>query len=290
MKKACIDLGSNMAQLLIIDEFGEEHNFCEVTALGDSTYRTKLLKQDSMLKTLEVLKIYKNKIQEFGIKLSEVFVYGTEACRNATNLEELSSKILELGYHFEVIPAAREALLGAKGALSILPRDKEFIVLDIGGASTELCQLDESNLKIKNFASLKIGTISFSDWVESNTLDIKLSEFERNHLEDTSFAENKNIVCARGAMTTIFNMLNDNFTELESNFHGSYVESSVIEKKLDEYTKLNLDLLVEKYPYVISRKKTLLGAFHLSKYLMKLIRPKRIYVSSRGLAYGALLK
>lgn len=143
-KYAVIDMGSNSVRLMLAEvRDGQLVNASKelaMTRLGAGVDQTKTLSEASMDATLEALKDYKQKSEQAGATLLGAFA--TSAVRDAINGEAFAKKALEeTGVAVSIIPGDQEALLGYKGVLSGLPahlKDKRFIIIDIGGGSTEL--------------------------------------------------------------------------------------------------------------------------------------------------------
>jgi exopolyphosphatase/pppGpp-phosphohydrolase len=290
MNRAAIDLGSNMAQLLIILNDGRELNFCELTALGDATFKTENLKSEAIDRTFSVLLNYKMVLESHGVQAKDVFVFATEACRRAKNRHLLFDKIIDLGYKVELLTEIKEAYFSSLGAMSSVGDQRESVVVDIGGASTE-CGLLETDLsKLHTFISLKIGTLNFSEWFRDDVLKDKMANFFFEHQGALAFAKGKNVVCARGAMSTIFNMVKENFSEEEYDFNGQCIDCKDLLKGINSLLTFESKVLIKKFPYVAIRSETLMGALHLAKYILEVIQPPQVTVSSRGLAYGSLIQ
>jgi len=82
---------------------------------------------------------------------------GTAAARRASNVDELISLGEHFGFFMEVISTEVEARLSRQGALFRLPlENSSTVVLDIGGASTEISTAHDS-------FSMPIGSVSLTE-------------------------------------------------------------------------------------------------------------------------------
>ena len=138
-----IDLGSNTLRVLQMDcktgEFISEYEKTVKTA--DGLAQTNLINSDATQRIIDAINEAKTKIDFSFDKLRAVT---TEAIRRATNGEEVLSTIWEkTGVRFETISGEEEAgltLLAVQNRLEVLQpgRKESFLLVDIGGGSTEL--------------------------------------------------------------------------------------------------------------------------------------------------------
>ncbi len=286
MKKATIDLGSNMAQMLIRVD-GNEYIFQSFTALGDGTATTKLLSDQSILRTIEVLKMFKRHLSQFGINSDEVVLCATAACRLATNREYFFERVLALGLHPALLTAEQEAYLASHAILSGQENITEFVALDIGGASTELVLLDEQK-RISSFVSLNIGTLIASEYVKEGSYAPyyeNLVQLNTSHL--LSFVKKK-MICTRGTMTTIFNIVLNNNNAIETDYHQKVLASENIINRLNEIKNYSEKDLKRLFPYIEPRMYTMPGAIELVLSLLKTLEIEQVTLSNRGLVHGAM--
>jgi len=138
---AAIDQGTNSIRLLVADptvDGGMEEIARDmiITRLGRDVDRTRLLDPDALASTLNVLRRYVRRAE--ALRVSRVHMAATSALRDATNSEGFASEVLRLtGEPLEIISGEREAELSFSGALDGLDAEPPFLVVDIGGGSTE---------------------------------------------------------------------------------------------------------------------------------------------------------
>lgn len=136
--KAAVDIGTNSIRLLIVSDAGTELVRRQVvTGLGKGVDREGALSPEGIARTLEVLADYGRLLGEHGsVRIRAV---ATSACRDASNRDEfLDSAEAVLGVRPEVISGEEEARLAFLGATIDPPGKGPFLVVDIGGGSTEL--------------------------------------------------------------------------------------------------------------------------------------------------------
>jgi exopolyphosphatase / guanosine-5'-triphosphate,3'-diphosphate pyrophosphatase len=138
MNVAAIDIGTNSVRLLVTDAQGRQlAREMNITRLGQDVDRTGLLAEAAIARTVGVLESYGAQMREF--KVARVRATATSAARDAANRELFfSAAERALGVRPECIPGDEEARLSFQGATyELAPEDGPFLVVDIGGGSTE---------------------------------------------------------------------------------------------------------------------------------------------------------
>jgi exopolyphosphatase/guanosine-5'-triphosphate,3'-diphosphate pyrophosphatase len=135
---AVIDCGTNSTRLLIRAGSVTLERRQVTTRLGRATDRTGRLDSDGVARTLEVLAEYRDVVEAHGAR--RVRAVATQAVREATDGHEFVARATEvLGTPLEVLSGEEEGRLAFVGATSEADEaDGPFLVLDIGGGSTEL--------------------------------------------------------------------------------------------------------------------------------------------------------
>lgn len=135
---AAIDIGSNSTNLLVTDEHGAQLvREVNVTALGEGVARTNVLSPAAIERTLAVIGRYAAVVAQHN---AELHITGTAACRMASNTRDFFAQVrAATGVEPRLLSADDEARLAWHGAVASLPAtDGDTMVIDIGGASTEL--------------------------------------------------------------------------------------------------------------------------------------------------------
>ena len=135
---AVIDCGTNSTRLLIRAGSVTLERRIVTTRLGRSTDRTGHLDADGVARTLEALAEYRDVVEAHGAR--RVRAVATQAVREATDGHDFVARATEvLGTPVEVLSGEEEGRLAFVGATSEVDEaDGPFLVLDIGGGSTEL--------------------------------------------------------------------------------------------------------------------------------------------------------
>lgn len=136
---AAIDCGTNSTRLLVVDGDGATlDRRMHITRLGQGVDASGRLAPEAIERTIGVLARYREVLDRLGVE--RLRATATSAARDAANREELFDRAEAiLGVRPELLGGEEEARLSFIGAASQLdPADGPFLVVDIGGGSTEL--------------------------------------------------------------------------------------------------------------------------------------------------------
>jgi exopolyphosphatase/guanosine-5'-triphosphate,3'-diphosphate pyrophosphatase len=135
---AAIDCGTNSTRLLITDGSRAVERLMRITRLGAGVDRTGRLSSEAIGRTVGVLREFRSAMDRD--RVSAVRVSATSAVRDASNREEFMTAAAEvIGIRPEVLSGTEEGRLAFAGATAELdPSSGPFLVVDIGGGSTEL--------------------------------------------------------------------------------------------------------------------------------------------------------
>jgi len=151
IRVAAIDCGTNSIRLLVADiepatgSLVDLHRRMEIVRLGHDVDRTGVIAPESMERTLRVTREYAVTCRELGAE--RVRFVATSASRDARNAQEFISGVRtafqeDFGADVapEVVSGTEEASLsftGATGGLAVLGVPGPYLVVDLGGGSTE---------------------------------------------------------------------------------------------------------------------------------------------------------
>lgn len=136
---AAVDCGTNSTRLLVAGPDGATlERTMVITRLGRGVDEARCLADDAMARTLDVLSGYRAVIDRHGA--SRARAVATSAVRDAANGGEfLDRASVVLGVRPELLSGQAEGTLSFRGATSGLdPAEGPFLVVDVGGGSTEL--------------------------------------------------------------------------------------------------------------------------------------------------------
>lgn len=157
---AAIDLGTHSTRLLIERDGEALVREVELTKLGEGMKATKTLQPAAMQRVEEALRRYRSLMDDHGVE--RVRVAATSAARDAKNGAEFMSRVGEIvGTEAEVLDGEAEGQMTFLGATAELdPAQGPFLVVDIGGGSTELAF---GTSECEGSISLDIGSVRLSE-------------------------------------------------------------------------------------------------------------------------------
>lgn len=162
MLNAAIDIGTNSTRLLIArceqDGIFPVYTQLETTRIGQGVGATGYISSLALSRTLKCLEVYMEKCRQY--KVQKVRIVATSAVRDALNKKEVAQKIYDIsGIEPEILSGEKEAKLSYLGAIADFEpqsTERQKVVLDIGGGSTELIYSQGKVVKAK---SVNLGAV-----------------------------------------------------------------------------------------------------------------------------------
>ncbi|MDP6895002.1 MAG: Ppx/GppA phosphatase family protein [Acidimicrobiales bacterium] len=157
---AAIDCGTNSTRMLIANKFETLDRQMKITRLGQGLDQSGELSNQAMSRVIDVLKDFRRSLDKHEV--SEVRMVATSAARDASNSEDFFNKVEStLGVRPELLTGEEEGRLSFQGAIAELdPSQGPFLILDIGGGSTEFVFGSE---KAENVYSSQIGCVRLTE-------------------------------------------------------------------------------------------------------------------------------
>lgn len=290
--RASIDIGSNSTLLLVMDTKSKEilDERSTITSLGKDLDKNGVFLESTMNATYEALKEYARACATYGVQAENIIISATEASRVAGNAKEFFTKVQnELGMTIQTISGEGEAYYTALGIAKMLKgfSGSNAIIMDVGGASTELIDVSLDSFKINSSVSLPVGSVRTTDWIEEGSVD---DRFENAFLNvDFKSYENKNVICVAGTMTTLALMMCE-----EKEFSAEVINE--YNSNLNEYrdfvkimSQKDVSQLEKEAPHLGKRAFSIKGGAKCALNVLKRINAKDLFFSTYGLRYGTLL-
>ncbi len=161
---AAIDCGTNSTRLFVADWTGRSlERAMRITRLGEGVDATGELSSDAIGRCLAVLRDFRSVMDRLGVVRGRLVA--TSAARDAANGDDFLKAASEVaGFGAELLDGDEEGRLSMAGAVSELGDvPGPFLVLDIGGGSTELVTgtgPDDSELSA---VSLQVGCVRVTE-------------------------------------------------------------------------------------------------------------------------------
>ena len=206
---AAVDIGTNSVRLLIADERGRElARPMRMTRLGQDVDVTKRLSAEAMARTTAALEEYRGLMDSYGV--ARVRITATSAARDAVNSStffDAAERVL--GARPELLDGDEEARLSFVGATAGLPPTAgPFLIIDVGGGSTELVTGTTSP---ETLVSLQLGCVRMterhlkSDPPTIAELESCVNDIERELLRASAIARSRaqRVVGLAGTVTAL---------------------------------------------------------------------------------------
>jgi exopolyphosphatase/guanosine-5'-triphosphate,3'-diphosphate pyrophosphatase len=203
---AAVDIGTSSTRLLLTDGERDLHREAVITRLGRGVDRARRLDDEAVDRTLEVLRRYGDAIRAAGA--TGVRCIATSASRDAENRDAFFDAAEEaLGARPELVTGPEEGRLTFAGAtVDLDPADAPFLVVDIGGGSTEFALAD-------GVLSVDVGAVRLTEqWLTSDpptpeelsqAIHVVLAHLEDVVRELPATKEARTVVTVAGTATTV---------------------------------------------------------------------------------------
>jgi len=163
MRVGAIDIGTNSMRLLVAEVEGADVQWLDrrttVTGLGVGVDADGLLDEAAIDRTIEVLAGYGRALAGAGVTACRGIA--TSATRDAANREDFLDRAEQaLGFRPDVVTGEEEAALAFAGATRAVDAAPPYVVIDIGGGSTEfVLGADQPEYR----TSVDIGSVRLTD-------------------------------------------------------------------------------------------------------------------------------
>lgn len=294
MRRASIDIGSNSVLLLAV-ELNEEGgikneilNESSITSLGKDLDVNKKFHSESMNLTYDTLKMYKELLGKINFPLSDVLVTATEASRVSTNSRDFFKKINEeLGFNVQIISSEGEAYYTALGVASSLHNASgKIVVMDIGGASTELILINLDPFEIDKSTSLAVGSVRASDWKNKNEFDSKIFDVLSS---DLSEYRTEVLVCVAGSMTALASMYLGQHEYNDKKIEGMTISFKTFQDFVRDLQNTTVENLLMLFPFLGKRVTSVSAGALVAEIIGNKLNIDLIKISTRGLRYGTVI-
>ncbi|MEU6984798.1 Ppx/GppA phosphatase family protein [Streptomyces sp. NPDC046324] len=268
---AGIDCGTNSIRLLVADVHPETGELIEldrrmtIVRLGQGVDRTGRLAPEALERTFAACREYAAVIKELGAE--RLRFVATSASRDAENRDEFVRGVLDiLGVEPEVITGDQEAEFSFTGATGELHGTETYLVVDIGGGSTEFVV---GNKHVEAARSVDIGCVRLT---------------ERHVRSDPPAAEEVAAIRAdiRAALDLAEETVPIRSAETLVGLAGSVTTVAAIALGLEEYDSERIHHSRVPYEKVAEIAGSLLGSTHAERAAITVMHPGRVDVIVAG--------
>ncbi len=210
---AAVDQGTNSIRLIVAEprdrgEFQELARDMIITRLGQGVDETGRIEPGALERTARVLARYARRAR--ALRAERIRVAATSAVRDADNREEFERAVRDLtGSDLEVITGEQEAALSFLGATVGLEAPSPFLVLDIGGGSTEFVLGNEEPIAS---VSTQMGSVRLTERFvrhdppapeELRQLELAVDGFLEEIEGEVPVGDARTLVAVAGTATTV---------------------------------------------------------------------------------------
>jgi exopolyphosphatase/guanosine-5'-triphosphate,3'-diphosphate pyrophosphatase len=308
--RAAIDIGTNTVLLLVAEikqgKIKVLKEFQRIPRLGRGVDASGNLDSASMERTINVLIELRDSIYEsYGV--IPVILTGTSAVRDASNRVEFLRLVEEAtGYRLRILSPKEEAEITFKGALSDLNFENydsnsiskpEYLVIDIGGGSTEIAFGYRDNEPHTVF-SINMGSVRFTERYigenppKSDSLFLIRTEVNRLLSEHLGLFSSRGAVIGVGVAGTAVVLwhLVHRSEDLEVNSGVSVITLNEIDQLILQIAKMTTDEILEMNPKIMNgRADVILAGAMILQAIMTTLDLKEIKISEGGIRHGSLL-
>ncbi|MDA9737366.1 hypothetical protein N9U61_01310 [Acidimicrobiaceae bacterium] len=290
-----IDCGSNSTRLLIstvengkLDNLHKEHH---VTRLSDNIDRTGTISNDSKKRFFKVLRKYIRKIEEY--KVQQVFCIGTAVFRNSKNSDEVIDEVKKrFNLEIKMISGEEEGLLTTLGVQSSFENLENYLIVDIGGQSTELITDIDHKLDIQ---SENIGVVSMSEnYFNENPINIDKEETATNFLNDIFHYKDyghRQLIGVSGTFTSLGSIYLNQKIYDENEIDKIIISYDSVENIYEKLKTLSVPQIISTYPSLDPKRAvTITSGLFLVKNLLKKYKITQLKVSKSDILEGLILK
>lgn len=217
MRKAVIDLGTNTFNLLIVEcdssgKLFEIHQEKEGVALGMGGINANIISEDASIRGINTLTQFKKTCSDYGV--TKIKAIGTSALRAASNSGDfLTLAEKTTGIKIEIISGNTEANYIYQGVSRTLNIESPYLIMDIGGGSTEFILADKN--EVKEAQSFEIGVSrvyqqnEFKDPLSSDDISNINTFLEQTIGEFLDKLDSNILVGASGSFETFYEIINE---------------------------------------------------------------------------------
>ncbi|MBT3169454.1 MAG: Ppx/GppA family phosphatase [Candidatus Cloacimonetes bacterium] len=296
-KKAIIEIGTNSIKLVV---FASVNGECEIldersdnARLGEDQSLNNTISEEAMLRNLNALSEFK-KIAE-NESVENILVVGTMSLRSAKNSDTFLKKVAEkLGINIEIISGEEEAklsFLAVKSSLKI--SQKEMIVFDIGGGSTEI--IFGSNAKINDNFSLNLGAVHLtenflkSDPVTNVETDKMMEYLAEKFSKKIPHKSAGILVGVGGAVSNVSAVYQQMKFYNSSVIQNSKLTLNEVEKQFKLFAKMSIEERKNIIGLQSKRADIILAGIGLIITIMRHFKQDELTVCNSGLRHGLII-
>lgn len=291
-KYSVIDVGTNNILLLLAvkekSKIKVVKRKMETSALGKDMQKG-MLTQAGINRAKKILSSYVSYSKMFT---GNIIIIGTSCSREASNINEISDwlkKKYDLNYN--VISGDTEAFLIGLANLDEYEKNKDLVLFDVGGGSTEFIYIKAGEM-VESF-SLQLGIRrlqnSFGSDIKAKELEIKtqLRNLHKHQIYE-AVKHGAILVGVGGTVTSLAAIKNGMKIYDEALVDGCKITKKELEEIHYKFLKLYHYELKKYLPFDPARADIINTGILIIKEIVDYLKGREFFVSDRGLQYGVV--
>ena len=296
VKLASIDLGSNSTRLLIAEVSDQGFNVLirkhVVTKMSEKLEQTEEISTEAFKRVNSALRNFKKLL--IANDVDDVFVVGTAALRDAKNSDEIIQNIRKkYDFEVEVLSGHEEGITTSIGVLHFMQNTENFLIIDIGGRSTEFIYEFENKIISK---SLNLGVVTLSEKYFSNLpigqelIDEAKLKIE-TELSQLDIKDKKNVIGVSGTALSLASIFIDQQNFNEEELHEIKIDIDNIQAINKRILKMTEAEIITKFRGIDpKRASTITSGIFLLEIILSNYSNSAIIISKNDILEGLILK
>ncbi len=307
-KIAVIDIGTYSTRLLIsaihikntleetIHSIEDILSVGRITALGRGVKETGVLQREAIEETLITLKEYVLIAKQYHVE--KIIGFATQACREAENGSEFLEKVKQLGIDVRLISGEEEAYLSFIATAYSIHPEKDFVVIDQGGGSTEFAygKKEVSDYKMEESVSFPFGIVGLTErFLKTDPPEEKqinqMREYIRGYLKNIeNFKKAETIIGLGGTITTLVALEKHIYPYSSEKVHGQKLSKDAIKKWLQKLSSLTIEQRKAIPQIEDKRAEAIISGIVIFDTALDFFGKDFLVVSDKGLRHGAIIQ
>jgi exopolyphosphatase / guanosine-5'-triphosphate,3'-diphosphate pyrophosphatase len=294
---AAVDIGSNTLLLLVVEEEGgrlrARRDLCRFGRLGQGLDQSGKLAAEAIARSLEIAREYRAVLDEEA-PIDGVVALATQAVREASNAAEFVGPAEEiLGTAIQVVSGEREAALVFRSVVEAFPEIAagEMVVVDVGGASTEL--IIGQGGQVKSLVSVPIGAVRLSerhlksDPASAEEARALIADIDRE-LAGLELPRGAALVGTAGTATTLASVAQNLRVYQADKVQGYRIGRAEVERQLARYLEMTVAEKRHMPGLEPERADVIAGGAAIYARVASIMDAATIITSDRGIRWGAV--
>ena len=260
--------------------------------MADKLSESKIISKESTKRVLKVLAGYFKVIKRNNVE--NIQIVGTAALRDANNSQDITQLIeKKFGIEVEIVSGEEEGVLTSVGVLNTLGGLDNFLIVDIGGRSTEFIYDSDRRIVSKsiNIGVVTLSELFFNNLPPSEEKVLSAIEYIKNNLFQSNIFNGRILIGVAGTFTSLASIFLEQTQFNEQEIHLTELKNMDVFDIYKELLHLNEPQIITKYKGLDpKRAKTIQAGILLAKEIISKYNVNSIKVSNSDILEGLILK